>query len=390
MVYLETIKREFLSIFKYKGLLLILFVGPIFLTLFFGGVYYNDYVKDIPIAVLDEDSSSLSHLVTNFFSSSERFEISHYPSSREEMQVLIEDGKVHMGLYIPPQFESKVTTYQSSQVMVILDGSNIVVANNALAQATSIIQSLSAGIEIKLIQGKSILPQQAQNMALVYNVEDRMLFDPKMTYMNYLIICFLAVFIQQLMLAAMGTTFIRDNAYLSEGKVGQKALATTSACFIGILPAAVICMMFLLKLFHVPLAGNLLTVIIMTVVFLASLTGPSLLIASIAKDRVKYSQFSFMLSLPTFVASGCVWPVDQMPKGLEFIIRIFWPLINYAKPLQEVIIKGLQFKTVVPNILQMILYGLVWLPIGISFYKKAFQTNPQLTNELHLTNIINR
>jgi len=375
MIYLEAFKREFDSIFKYKGMIILLFIGPIFLTLFFGGVYYNDYVKDIPIAILDEDMSSLSNLVGNYFLSNERFEITNYPSTRDELQKLIDDGEVQMGICIPKGFESKVTTYQSSQILAITDGSNIVIANNAIAQATLITQSISAGIEMKLIQGKGVTPQIAENISLVYNIEERMLFDSKMTYMNYLIICFLAVFIQQLMLSAMGSTFIRDNKYISSGNVVQKVLAALSACFVGILPAVVISMFILLKLFHVPMIGNIWTVIILTIFFVIALTGPSLLIASMTKDRVKYSQFSFMLSLPTFVSSGCVWPADQMPKVLEIIIRAFWPVINYAKVVQEVLIKGMSFITVVPNILQMVLFSIIWLPIGIICYKKAFKEN---------------
>jgi len=379
MIYLEAFKREFNSIFKYKGMIILLFIGPIFLTLFFGGVYYNDYVKDIPIAILDEDMSSLSNLVGNYFLSNERFEITNYPSTRDELQKLIDDGEVQMGICIPKGFESKVTTYQSSQILAITDGSNIVIANNAIAQATLITQSISAGIEMKLIQGKGVTPQLAENISLVYNVEERMLFDSKMTYMNYLIICFLAVFLQQLMLSAMGSTFIRDNEYISCGNVTQKALATMIACFVGILPAVIISMLVLSKMFHVPMIGNIWTVIVLTIFFVVALTGPSLLIASMTKDRVKYSQFSFMLSLPTFVSSGCVWPVDQMPIVLEIIIRAFWPVINYAKVVQEVLIKGMSFKTVVPNILQLGLFSVIWLPIGVICYKKAFKENSMQT-----------
>lgn len=373
MHYLETFKREFLSIFKYKGLIIILFVGPIFLTLFFGGVYYNDYVKDIPIAILDEDNSSLSHLVTDYFSCNERFDVAYYASTRQELETLIDTGRVHMGLCFPKDFERKVTTYQSSQILAIMDGSNLVVANNALAQATLITQSISAGIEMKLIQGSGVSPAIAENMALVYNIGERVLFDSKMTYMNYLIICFLAVFVQQLMLSAMGSTFIRDHAYLSTGSVLQKVLATTSACFVGMLPALIISVVILIKLFHVPIIGNIWIVLLMTLVFIIALTGPSLLIASHTQTRVKYSQFAFMLSLPTFVSSGCVWPVEQMPKALEIIIRLCWPLINYAKIVQEVLMKGMDFKTVFPHIIQMGLFSLIWLPIGIMSYRKAFR-----------------
>lgn len=379
MIYIQTFKREFLSIFKNKGMMILLFIGPIFLTLYFGGVYYNDYVKDIPIAILDEDGSSMSNLVGEYFLTNERFDITNYPATRQELQKLIDDGKVQMGICIPKGFESNITTYQSSQVLAITDGTNIVMANNAIAQATLITQSISAGIEMKLIQGKGLSPQVAQNIALVYNVGERILFDPKMTYMNYLIICFLAVFIQQLMLSSMGSIFIRHNEYLSSSNVTQKVLAANSACFVCILPATALSMFSLLKLFHVPMIGNICTVIVLTVVFNIALIGPSLLIASITKARVKYSQFSFMLSLPTFVSSGCVWPADQMPKILEIIIRAFWPLINYAKTVQEVLMKGMDFKTVIPNIIHMGIFSLIWLPIGIICYKKAFNKNAILT-----------
>ncbi len=372
MTYKETFIREFRSIFKYKGMMILLFIGPIFLTLFFGGVYYNDYVKDIPIAILDEDGSTLSNLVGSYFLSNERFEVTNYPATRAELERLIDDGEVQMGICIPKGFESKVSTYQSSQILAITDGTNIVMANNAIAQATLITQSISAGIEMKLIQGKGVSPKTAQDMALVYNVGERMLFDPKMTYMNYLMLCFLAVFVQQLMLSAMGSTFIRDNEYINSGNVLSKVLAAVSACFVGILPAVTICIVILRKLFHVPMIGNIWTVFLLTVVFLIALTGPSLLIASMTKDRVKYSQIEFMLSLPTFCSCGGVWPVDQMPRLLEILIRACWPVINYAKIVQEVLIKGMDFSATIPNILQMVLFAFVWLPIGIFFYKKTF------------------
>ncbi len=372
MIYLESFKREFKSIFKYKGMMILLFIGPTFLTLYFGGIYYNDYVKDIPIAVLDEDSSSLSGLVTNYFLSNERFDVTNYPTSREELQKLIDDGKVQMGICIPGGFERDVTTYKSSQILAVTDGSNIVVANNAYAQATLIAQSISAGVEMKLIQGKGMTPQTAQNIALVYNLGERILYDPKMTYMNYLIICFLAIFFQQLMLSSMGSTFIRDNEYIAEGNVVPKILGAVTACFVGILPSTLLSIFTLVNLFHVKMIGNMLTVIVLTLFFIISIMGPSLLIASVAKDRVRYSQFEFMLSLPTFVSSGCVWPMDQMPKVLEIIIKACWPLANYAKVVQEVLIKGMNFKYVIPNILQLGLFSLVWLPIGIVCYKRAF------------------
>lgn len=372
MTYLQTFKVQFKSIFDSAGLMILLFIGPIFLIYFMGGVYVNDYINDIPVAILDEDHSTMSRMVEDYFTKDQRFQVIAYPDSKQAMEALIDSGEVHVGLWMPEGMEEGAKTFQATEILLIVDGSNLVVANNAYAQATSIIQTISAGIEMKLLEGKGLTPMTSEQIAQVIKVGERMLFDSKLTYMSYLILPFLAVFLQQLYLSSMGSMLIRNHDRLAHGAVIQNALATSSAIIAGFMPATVVCMLTIRYLFHVPIEGSLWSAAVMALIFMTSLTGPALVLASLTKDRVTYSQFSLMLSLPTFVASGCVWPVDQMPKAFVTLIRFTWPLINFAKPVQEVLIKDRSFGSVLPNMFQMILYGFVTIGIGVIAYKKAF------------------
>jgi len=376
-MYLQTVKRELQFIKKNFGMMLILIVGPIFLTLLFGGVYSHEYVKDIKIAVLDEDNSSISELVINNFATNERFIIDYYPQSRQELQELIDNGKAAMGVYIPPEFEKNVTTFNSSQILLITDGSNLVVANNAYAQAVSIIQTISAGIEIKLLGGKGLIPQNATNMALAFNLQDRVLYDTKMTYMNYLLVCFIAVFIQQMLMAAYGRIIIEDKQFIKEGKLYVKALGIMTACLMVMLPALFTVLIIIKYLFKIKLVGNLMIVFLMTIIFAFTLLGPAFALADYTKKRVRFSQISFMLSLPTFVASGAVWPVEQMPKGVQVLSKLLWPLINYAKPMQEIIVKGREGYTVIPEIIFMLIWGTLLLVAATIMLEK--RKNAKLT-----------
>ncbi len=370
MMFLQSFKKAFQSVFKYKGLLVIFLLGPLFLTLLFGGVYSNDYVNDIPIAILDEDSSTLSHYVSDAFIKNDRFDVVTYPNSLKEMQKLIDDGSIAMCIWIPDHFESNINHFKSAEISAIIDGSNNVVAGNAYAQATTIIQTISAGVEMKLISAKGLTNASAENIALVYNVGERILFDSKMTYMNYLMICFFAVFIQQLMMSALGVLLNRDRESLLKGNVIINILSTLAVCMISITPSLLVSVLLLKKLFHIPMIGNLWLAAFMTILFMISLLGPAMTLAGLTRDRVKYAQFSFMLSVPTFVTSGSVWPLEQMPQVLKVIVKIVWPLVYYAKPLQEVIIKNRSFYSTVPQLIGLITYAIIWMLIGYAIYNK--------------------
>jgi ABC-2 type transport system permease protein len=371
-IFLQAFRREFRSIFDYAGMMILLFIGPVFLTMFFGGVYVNDYVNDIPIAIVDEDNSGLSNTIASSFLSNERFDVEFYPDNRQDLEDLLYDGHAHMGIIIPQGFESGVSKGVPKEVLVVTDGTNIVVSNNAYAQAATIIQTIAAGVEIKVIEAKGVLPQIAENLALSLNIGERVLYDPKMRYMNYLIACYWAVFLQQLMLSSMGSKLIRSKEYMVSGNTTKKALGLMASCLAGIMLSMLLGLAGMKYIFHVPIVGSLWTTGLLTLIFAFAITGMAMILASFTKERVEYSKISFMLSLPTFVLAGCVWPIEQMPDGLRVISRILWPLIGYAKNVQEIFIKGKEFSAVVPDILYMFIFGCIWLFIGVKVYTKTF------------------
>lgn len=304
--------------------------------------------------------------------SNERFDVSYYPENRQELEQLLYDGDAHMGIVIPEGFESGVSIGDPKEILVVTDGTNIVVSNNAYAQAAVIIQTIAAGVEIKVIEANGVLPRIAENLALSLNIGERVLYDPKMRYMNYLIACYMAVFFQQLMLSSMGSKFIRGKNYIASGNTTQKALAVTASCIVGIMPSMLLGLAGIKYVFHVPVRGSLWTAGLLTLLFAFAITGLSMILASFTKERVEYSKISFMLSLPTFVLAGCVWPIEQMPYALRIIARATWPLIGYAKNVQEIFMKGKEFSAVVPDIIYLLVFGVVWLYIGVKKYNKTF------------------
>ncbi|MBB6217108.1 ABC-2 type transport system permease protein [Anaerosolibacter carboniphilus] len=370
MYFLKTLKDEIKSTLKNRDIIILLVGAPILLTLIFGGVYSNSYVEDIPIAVLDEDNSSMSRMIIQQFDENERFYIQDYAGTREELKRLIEQRKVHMGLYIPIDFYKDVSSGNSKEILIIVDGTNMIIGNNAYAAAAGIIQTIAAGTQMKIISAKGMMPQVAENMALAFQFNDRTLYDPRMTYMNYLLLGFVAVFLQQIILSGLGISVLQDKEHLAQKHTILGILSKIIACGSIALLSTSAAVAIAAFVFKVTIRGSVGFSLLMCALFILAMSGPAIILATFADSKVKLGQIAFMLSLPTFVSCGYVWPIDQMPKILVNVIKSLWPLIYFARPFDEVLLKGLSVNAIKEPLIQMGIYTVFWLPIAIWILKR--------------------
>jgi ABC-2 type transport system permease protein len=368
----KMIVPEIKSVIKDPMIFIVLFAGPILLTIFFGGVYVHNYLEDIPIAVLDEDNSSLSRNIIQQFDENERFYVKYYCTSSADLQDKIDSRKVYMGVYIPHNFSKDINKLKSSTVLVLVDGTNMVIGNNTYAAAANIVQTIAAGAQIKLLEAKGMLPGEAQNMSLTFQFNDRILYDPRLTYMNYLLLGFVAVFLQQVMLSSMGLSIVEDGKNLAQGNTCLKLCMKICAFSLFSVSATFIAIGIANLFYKVSIRGNLFVTLLMCILFVFAISCPAALLASLTRDKLKLYQLSFMLSLPTFVSSGYVWPLDQMPAFLPVVIKVLWPLIYFHKPFADVIFKGVPFAAVAKDIGEMLIYILCWMSVVIWMLKKRF------------------
>lgn len=378
MRFLKDLCKQIILTLKSRDVIILLLLGPMVLTILFGGIYVSNYLDNIPIAILDEDNSSTSRMIDTQFEQSDRFVVKYYADSKEQLQQLIDSRKVYMGVYIPINFSSDILKYKSPNVSLFVDGTNLVVGNNAYAAATTIIQTVSTMAEVKVLEGKDALLPVAKNTALLFNFNDRTLYDPRMTYMNYLLLGYIAVFLQQVLLSGVGISIIKEGNQIAKQSTVRSIILKILACSFFALLSVTIAVGIARFFYHVPINGNYGIALLFGLIYAFAISCPSIIISSIVQDKLKLSQISYMLSIPTFVTCGYVWPIDQAPKALTFIIRLFWPLINFARPFDELLFKG-----VFPGkaILGLLIYIAVWFPISILFFKFRYRVNIEELDE---------
>ncbi len=356
--------KEIINFLKEPKNIMLLIVGPLFFTFLFGGVYAKDSLKDIPIVTLDLDNTSTSRMIIKEFENNERYYIAYQASSLEQLRKAIDTKKAYLGVYIPKGFNKDIKKQKSSTVGILIDGSNITIGNTALAPATEILGTLNAGVNMKVLQGKGIDPTTSYKMAKIFNFESRILYDPKLTYKGYVMPGIILVFVQQLFLSAFIPKIIEDRENIL---IKSYVYATFGAI------SYVLCALVLKYFLKLTFKGELFLPGIYVYLFILALVGPAMVIASLFKDRLKVTQFTMLLSMPTFLTAGYAWPIEQIPKPLLYIIKSIWPLIYAICPVRDLLIKNAPLRMFRREIIGLMVFGGIWFIIGYILFKHTFK-----------------
>ncbi|MEJ8553996.1 ABC transporter permease [Tepidibacter sp. Z1-5] len=358
--------NEIIKFFKQPKNIVILVLGPLFFTFLIGGVYMKDYLNDIPIVVLDMDNSSSSRMIVNEFENNDRYYIASRVNSFKELKYSIDSKESHMGIYIPKDFNKDIKKQKSSSVALIIDESNITVGNTALASASEILATLNAGINIKILQAKGIDPKTSYDLAKVFNFESRVLYDAKYTYKGYVMPGIILVFVQQLFLSAFIPAIMDDRENIFIKSIVYSTIGSLTY---------VLCALILKHVFHISFTGSFLYAFLYVTIFILTLVGPGMLIAALFKDKIQVTQFTMLLSMPTFLTAGYVWPVEQTPVVLSYIIKMIWPLIYAIAPVRDILVKSTPAGIFRKDIICLMLFGCIWGLIGYNLFNRTFKNN---------------
>lgn len=382
MTFFKSIKEEINYVFNKLGLMILFFLGMPVLATWLVGAYYHEYVNDVPVVVMDHDNSSLSRQIIQYFDDNERFVVAYQVDTEEEMKALIDEKKAYMGIYIPPNMYDKIKEGEQTQVLILADQTNVIVGNNVYAGAASIVQTVSAGAAIKVVEAKQgVLGDAAYNTIVPLQFNERMLYDTKMTYMNYLMYGLFAILIQSLMLSAMATLMTRNPKEVASDHTFARLAAKIVVAATLILSMGSVSVFLLHKKFGLIYNSNMKVALLMAVLFAIAISVPAIILISIVKKKTRYTQIVYCLSLPTFFTCGYVWPIAQMPKLLVIVMRTIWPLMNFARPFDELMIKKLPFSAVQNNVIGLILYIVIGMPIAVWCFKKGFKDQETVSKD---------
>ena len=330
--------KEFRQIARDRRTLFILLFVPVFFLLLYGYALNFD-IRNVPLAVQDNDRSTASREVISAFVNSGYFDlVQDVPRDTEVIRAL-DRGDARAVLVIPGGFGRDAATGRPTSVQLLISGDNANTATTVMAYGVGLVSALSARYELEARVASAGLP--------LLSAETRVWFNPELRSTLFLVPGLIAYIA---MLTAVVSTAV---SIVSEKEVGTMeqvrmspvgplayVIGRTTPYLVVSLVSAMGIIELSMWLFDLPMRGSWSMLLVAVSVFLVGALAFGVLISTLADTQQVAFQLALLISyLPTLMLSGFIFPISSMPVALQ-VITYAVPARYFLIALLGIVLKG--------------------------------------------------
>ncbi len=368
---LSLIRKEFIQIIRDPRTLMIMFVMPLVMLFLLGYAATND-VRNVPLAIFDQDRSSAARDLVSAFRAADYFQFAFDVDSVEEMKWLIDSGQAKAGLIIPADYQRRLTANEQAQVAFVIDGSDPTIAGTALSAATLIGQAKATAVL------RATLEQRAQAAAVTTPIEVRtqVWYNPDLISAYFMIPGLIGMILQYLAIILTSTAIVRER---ERGTIEQLIITPIRSWeLIGgkLIPYVLIAFLDLLMVlvlgtlaFNMPINGSIALLLALSGLFLVTTLGIGLLISTFARTQFEAMMLAVFIQLPAIFLSGFFFPLAAMPPVLQLVSYLI-PLRYFLIIVRAILIKGVGLAAVAHEVIALIIFGIVVMGTAVRRFHK--------------------
>ncbi len=368
------LRKEVLQISRDARSLLIIFAIPLIL-LFIYGYAVNLDVKHIPLCVYDRDGSQQSQDLLKAFQSTEYFNIVYLARDYPDVVARIDSGTCVAAAVIPPRFSEDLRNGGTTTVQALLDASDSNSASIGLGYAQAIVAAYSSKVRLDWAATRGTSPP-----ALPIDVRARTWFNEDLESMANIVPGVVALVMAVVGAFLTSLTIAREwergtMEQLISTPVGRLEIQIGKLIpyfVIGMSDTAV-CAVASVKWFGVPFRGSWVVMFGCSALFLTVVLSLGYFISVTAKSQLGASQMAMLATfLPTFLLSGFIFPIDQMPVVVQVIARLL-PACYFVEILRSVFLKGTPVTMILTQITALAIYASVLVALATRAFHKRLE-----------------
>lgn len=331
------VRKEFQHIFRDVRTLVILFGLPVVMIILFGKVVTNE-IRDVHIGIWDRSGDQMTTSATQKILSSGYFILAGTIDHEEEIGSLFRRGEAKLVVVFEEDFESKLTREKRAAIQLITDASDA----NSAQLAQTYIQGVLLNYFISINQDVQ-LPWEV-------SVKSRMFYNEEMKGV-YMFVPGLMALILMLISALMTSVSItREKEFGTMELLLASPLKPREIILGKVTPYILLSFINSLSIillgvfvFDVPVVGSLWGLMAECMLYITLALSLGVLISTAAKTQQIAMVVSMLgLLLPTILLSGFIFPIDNMPRVLQWLSSII-PARWFIVIVKNIMLKGTGF-----------------------------------------------
>ncbi len=356
------IVKEFAHILRDPTSLTIVFLMPLVMMFIFG-YSINFDLKHIDAGIIDLSKSETSQQLVKKFLNNNYFilqdlEENHPPqlSSLETGEQLLKSGELKEVIIIPADFSQKIKENRSTEIGIIIDGSDSNVANLVYQYNELIIMDFMSEI---------------RSLNELVKIHTKVLFNPELKSAFFFIPGLIATLLVMISALLTSLSISRekesgsiDLLFISPLKSPEIIIGKTIPYIFVSLIAGCLILLFARFWFGVPIRGNLLVLLVFTLLYIIASLSLGILISTVASSQ-KTAMFLTLLVtlLPSYMLSGFIFPLQSLPLMLRTISR-FIPATYFLRIIRGVVVKGAELRHFIPEGIALAVFTTLLLAIA--------------------------
>jgi ABC-2 type transport system permease protein len=353
-----------------RSLLILLFVPAFFLLLY--GYALNFDIRNVRLAVQDQDRSTKSRDLVSSFVNSGYFSLVGYVDSPSELDRLVDEGRVRAILAIPSGFERDLSLRRPVTVQVIIDGDNANTASTVSGYARNLINAYGAQqLSLALSEGPASTTTDPSRSGTRVTVEPRIWYNPQLRSTLFLIPGLIAYISMITAVVSTALSVVREKERGTMEQVRMAPLSPLPYIVGKTLPylvisfvSAILVILSAMLLFDLPMRGSWLLLCAAIGLFLIGAQAQGLLISTIAETQQVAFQIALLSSLlPTMILSGFIFPITSMPTVVQWITHIV-PARYFLVALRAIVLKGADITAFWQDMLALAIFATVALGLA--------------------------
>jgi ABC-2 type transport system permease protein len=357
--------KEFLQLRRDRVTFATMISIPIMQLVLFGYAI-NTVPRDLPTAVLMQESSDVGRTILKALENTRYFKVTRRVRDEAEFDRVLKSGQVLFGIEIPQNFERDLRRGDQPAILVAADATDPVASSNALG-------ALNQLIATALVNDREIPASGPMPFAIIAHAR----YNPAQSSQLNIVPGLLGTILTLTMLIFTALSVTRETERGTMENLLSMPVTPleimlgkiTPYVLVGFLQAAVIVLAGVV-LFAVPIVGNLVLLAALTTLFIATNLATGYTFSTLAQNQLQAVQMAMMYFLPNMLLSGFLFPFAGMPLWAQYVGECL-PLTHYLRIVRSIMLKGAGLADLQYDTLALVGLMLIAMLIAVTRFRRT-------------------